>query len=94
MDALLKKNDLERLRNTSIFPRLRLSIDMAFGIAILAVIIASLRFVLAGHVAQGILVLAFLAAVYAFRGVAVLVVDIADMLLEQRALEGKDRANV
>lgn len=47
MDALLKKNDLERLRNASIFPRLRLSIDMAFGIAILAVIIASLRFVLA-----------------------------------------------
>ena len=94
MDALLKKNDLERLRNASIFPRLRLSIDMAFGIAILAVIIASLRSVLAGHVAQGILVLAFLAAVYAFRGVAVLVVDIADMLLEQRALEGKDRATV
>jgi hypothetical protein len=84
MDTPLKKIYLEQIRNTSVFPSLRLAIDMAFGITTIGVIIGSLRFFIAAHAIQGLFVLASLVVVFAFRGVAVLIVDIADTLLAQR----------
>ena len=85
MNAPLKKNYLERIRSASIHSTLRLVIDLVAGLALLGIIGAAFVLFTSGHPWLALYDLASIALLYATRSLAVLVVDIADMLIEQGA---------
>jgi hypothetical protein len=85
-----KTNYLERIQRMSTHPMLRLMIEAAAGLAMLGIIAAAVILFSSGHPWLALYNLASLVLLYVLRSLAVLVVDIADMLIEQGSKEKPD----
>ena len=94
MNEDAKKSYLERIQRMSSNYTLRLWIEILSVFAMLAVIGYSIAIIWFGHPWLAIFNLTWIPLIYVLRRLAILIVDIADMVIEQRTVEeSKDDKN-
>lgn len=78
-----KTGYLNQIRQTTIHPTLRLSIELISLLAVILVVISIFMLAMDGHPWLALLDVSYLALAYVLRKLAILLVDVADMLAEQ-----------